>query len=320
MTWQAKYADLVKTEVDKFVATLSGADGLRDMVRKPIDEIAFKVEAKGDLARHKPWYLLPMVVCEAISGHYEGAIPACASLQLFTAAGEVFDDIEDADSPNSLSARYGSAVATNAATTLLILAERAIAHLKENGISDVVIVRVLDAVNTFYTDACIGQHRDLSLDGHLDVSEEEYLRIAGMKSASTIECACHIGALLATSNQELIDSLTVFGRNVGMASQIANDIKGITLGNDIINKRVTLPVIFALSHSGSVTHDNLMRAFDDKREAEINIAETKESLFRSGAIHYAMVKMEYYKQCASDVLVNLEKAGVNTGRLASYLE
>jgi len=151
MMWQAKRAGLVNAEIDKLLASLSGADGLRDIIRKPVDEVAFKVE--GNLARHKPWYLLPMVVCEAISGDYEPAIPACASIQLFTAAGEVFDDIEDADSPDSVSARYGPAVATNAATTLIILAERAIARLRERKVADSLTVRVLDAVNFLYSNA-----------------------------------------------------------------------------------------------------------------------------------------------------------------------
>ena len=150
--------------------------GFCDIIREPLAGVRRGIVAEA--ARYKPWYLLPLIVCEAISGHYEHAIPASAALQLFMAAGEVFDDIEDADASGSLSARYGSAIATNVATTLLILAERAITRLKGRGVADCVIVRVMDAVNSFYTTACAGQHLDLSLTSETTVSEDIYLRVA----------------------------------------------------------------------------------------------------------------------------------------------
>jgi hypothetical protein len=50
------------------------------------------------------------------------------------AAGDVFDDIEDAESTDSLLAKYGPGVAVNAATALIVLAEKAICRLKETGL------------------------------------------------------------------------------------------------------------------------------------------------------------------------------------------
>jgi geranylgeranyl pyrophosphate synthase len=85
-------------------------------------------------------------------------------LQFFMAAGDVFVDIEDNDSPQSLSAKYGSAVATNVATTLLVLGEKSIARLKEKNVDANTIVRILDATNSYYIDACTGQHMDLSFN------------------------------------------------------------------------------------------------------------------------------------------------------------
>ena len=103
------------------------------------------------------------MVSDAISGHYEQAVPAAAAIQLLKAAAEVFDDIEDADSSDSLASRYGLAAATNAATTLIILAEKAIARLKGRGVADDSIIRILDAINSYYTTACAGQHLDLCI-------------------------------------------------------------------------------------------------------------------------------------------------------------
>jgi len=254
-TWKERQAEFLRDEVETILAFLSGTVGLYDIVREGVTQGRRSLSGEG--AYDRSWSLLPMIVCEALCGDYRHALPVAAALRLLTAAAEVFDDIEDADSSSSLSARYGAPLATNAATTLLILAERAIARLKTRGVEDSIIVRVMDSVNSFYTAACAGQHLDLSLTSEMAVSEESYLRIAGMKSASTAECACYIGALLANANSELVDILGKFGHNLGMASQIANDIQGITVGNDIVKGKTTLPIIYALAQADQETCDQL---------------------------------------------------------------
>jgi geranylgeranyl pyrophosphate synthase len=273
-----------------------------------------------DGANHRSWPLLPLMVCEAISGHYEQAVPIAASLQLLLASGDVFDDIEDADSSQSLSARYGSAIATNVATTLLILAERAITRLKTRGVSDCMIIRIIDAVNSYYTIACAGQHLDLSLSLEMASSEDIYFKVTGMKSASQVECACYVGALLATENQELIDIFTIFGHNLGMAAQITNDIYGITRGSDILKQKMTLPVLYALAQTNYQAHNQLERTFVNPSESEFNPAQIKDFLFRSGAIHYATIKMEFYKLLAQGSLFKAEKAGARVEQLKLFLK
>ena len=317
-TWQKKQADLVNDEIEVILASLSDVTGFCDIIREPLAGVRRGMVT--ETASCKPWYLLPLVVCEASSGHYEHATPASAALQLFMAAGEVFDDIEDADASGSRPVRYGSAIATNVATALLILAEGAIARLKGRGVADCVIVHIMNAVNSFYTTACAGQHLDLSLTSETTVSEDTYLRVASMKSASTIECACHIGALLATASQETIDSFTLFGHNLGMASQIANDIQGITSGSDIVKHKITLPVVYALAHMEGEAHNQLEFAFSKTCESVLGPTQIRDLLFGSGAIHYAMIKMEIYKQHALDILHELEKTGSSVERLRLFLE
>jgi geranylgeranyl pyrophosphate synthase len=316
--WQKKQAELVRKEIEALLASLSDVAGLHDLVEELLSRRMRGTAAES--GRGRLWSLLPLIVCEAISGRYEHAVPAAASLGLFVAAGDVFDDIEDADSSESLLARYGSAVATNVATTLLILAERAITRLEAGGVEPHIVVRVMDVINSFYTTACAGQHLDLSLAPEAAVSEDMYLRIAAMKSASTGECACHIGALLATANQGLIDTLSRFGHNLGMATQINNDIQGIIQGTDIVHRKLTLPVVYALAQTDGEAHDRLCAAFSKQAEYSPDPNETRDLLFRAGAIHYATVKMELYKQQALDILSEAERAGANVERLKLFLE
>ncbi len=315
--WQERQADLLREEIEGLLAPLSDGGGLYDLVKEPLNKGLQGLSIEREHSHH--WPLLPLIVCEAISGHCEHGIPVAAALQLIKAAAEVFDDIEDADSSESLSAIYGSAVATNVATMLLILAEKGITRLKGRGVEDCIIVHVMDTVNSFYTTACVGQHLDLSLTPEIAVSEDIYLRVASMKSASTVECACRIGALLATANQELIDAFALFGHNLGMAAQIANDILGITRGSDIVKPRITLPVIYALTQTDGKARNQLDSTFVKQSRAVLDPTQIKDLLFRSGAIHYATIKMEFYKQRALDILSKAETAGVSVERLKLFL-
>ena len=315
---EGRQAELLRYEIEALLAHLPKTVGLYDLVKEPLEKASQGLVAGS--AHDRPWPLLPLIVCQAISGHYKQALPAAAALMLLMAAGDVFDDIEDADSSESLSARYGSAVATNVATTLLILAERAITRLEGRGVEDSVIVRVIDMVNSFYTTACAGQHLDLSLTSKAAISEDIYFTVIGMKSASTVECACHVGALLANANQESVDIFAAFGHNLGMASQIANDIQGITRGSDIMKHKITLPIIYALTQADGEAHNQLESTFVKQSGPIPDSMQIKELLFRTGAIHYAMVKIELYKQRALDFLSEAEGAGASVERLKSFLK
>lgn len=306
---------LIKSEIEVLLAPLSDRLGFKYLVREVLNKSG-SCFVTGDV--HE-WSLLPIMVCESVGGHYHRALPVSAAIQLLIAAGEIFDDIEDADSSESLSSKYGSPVATNLATTLIILAERAITLLKRKDVSDDIIVRIMDALNFLYAEACAGQHSDLTSLQDTVLTEEMYLNVAGMKSASTPACACHIGALLATEDQELIDTFTIFGYNLGMASQIANDIRGITHGRDIIEKKITLPIIYSLSHTGSEIRDRLESTYLHQYETGADHIQTRNLLFSSGAIHYAIIKIEIYKERALANLFEAESKGARVEQLGQVM-
>jgi octaprenyl-diphosphate synthase len=112
----------------------------------------------------------------------------------------------------------------------------------------------------------------------------------------------------------------MFGYNLGMASQIANDIQGITRGRDILKRKITLPVIYALSQADGEARHQLELTFSKQSESAPSPAQTRDLLFNTGAIHYATIKMELYKQQALDILSKAEGAGANVERLRLFLE
>jgi geranylgeranyl pyrophosphate synthase len=192
-------------------------------------------------------------------------------------------------------------------------------RLNARGVEDHIIVQVIDLVNSYSTTGCAGQHLDLSFNSEIGISENAYFDIISMKSAAQIECACHIGAFLATSNEELIKAFVVFGHNLGMAAQITNDIQGVLRKSDIIKRKITLPVIFALAQTEGEVRYQLELAFDKQSESIPNTTKIRDLLFHCGAIHYATVKMEFYRQRALDILAEIEKAGARVERLKLFL-
>jgi len=318
LPWQEKQTQVLRSEIDLVLAPLTNIASLCDLVKESLtqERRAFATEHENS----RPWPLLPLIICEAISGQYEVAIPVAAARQFMVAAADIFDDIEDEDSPRSLPAKYGVAAATNVATTLLILAERAVTRLKDKGVSNENVVRVMDSFNSFYATACVGQHLDLSLTPETAASEEIYLRIIELKSASQVKCACNIGALLAGADRQLIAKFSDFGYNLGMASQITNDIQGITDGKDIFNRKITLPVIYALNQTEGDIRLELETVFCKRSKHEPATSLIQDLLFRTGGIHYAVVKMELYRQKAMDILSDITKLGIVVERLKLFLE
>ncbi len=316
--WQERQAELLREEIETLLAPLSDVAGLYDLTKEPLTKPRRGLAT--DTKHDQPWPLLSLIVCEVICGHYEHALPVAAAFQLLLGAGDVFDDIEDADSSDSLLAKYGSAVATNVATTLLILAEKAITRIKEKGVADSTTVRVMDVVNSYYTTACAGQHLDLSLNLKMPLSEDMYLRVICMKSASQIECSCKVGALLANAKQELVDIFAEFGRNLGMASQITNDIQGVINGSDIAKCTITLPIIYALTQADKKARNQIGLAFRKPSKSVLNNIQIRDLLFHTCAIPYATIKMEFYRQRARDILSKMEAAGVSVERLKGFLE
>jgi geranylgeranyl pyrophosphate synthase len=267
-----------------------------------------------------PWVLLPLIFCDSIGGNCEKALPLCAALQFFMAAGDVFDDVEDSDTPLSLSSKYGTAITNNVATTLLVLGEKAIVRLKENKINDSEIVRILDIINSYYLKACTGQHLDLSHCNKLDISEKDYLDILSLKSASQIECACYTGALLATDNNELLDLFKQFGYNIGMMLQITNDIAGIINKKDIINKKITFPLVFALSQTEKAIHKKLEQYYRNQSGNELSVENISDILSNTGALHYSAIINESYRLLATEAAEKAESYGANPDKLRVFLQ
>lgn len=102
---------------------------------------------------------------------------------------------------------------------------------------------------------CAGELRQVTERGNLELSEADYFAIIDGKTAALTECCGRLGALYAGSSEEVAAKLASYGRSLGLAFQIADDVldlvgteetAGKTLGTDLAQQKLTLPVIHCL--------------------------------------------------------------------------
>ena len=145
---------------------------------------------------------------------------------------------------------------------------------------------------------------------HLDITEEIYYEIIRQKTASLIASCCSIGARSVNCSNELVDKMKLFGEKVGMAFQIKDDLFdygddeiGKPLGIDIKEKKMTLPLIYALSTASWLEKRRVISIVKNNSENPKKVTEVIEFVKKSGGIDYAKQAMNRYYAEAIDLLV-----------------
>ncbi|MDD2530733.1 MAG: polyprenyl synthetase family protein [Bacteroidales bacterium] len=125
----------------------------------------------------------------------------------------------------------------------------------------------------------LGELMQKDVSERLDYSEESYFKVISNKTAAMMEVAAEIGAMSAGAETEDIQSLKSFGYYMGLAFQIRDDIldyfpefnTGKPFGNDIKEKKITLPLIFLLNESSQKDREEILNFIkqDNKKEKDI---------------------------------------------------
>jgi octaprenyl-diphosphate synthase len=135
--------------------------------------------------------------------------------------------------------------------------------------------------------------------GNLELSEADYFDIIDGKTAELTACCCHLGALYAGATPEAVQALSRYGRSVGLAFQIADDLldlvgveksTGKSLGTDVEQQKLTLPLIYLLTHSdkGLSTRVRQILGSPDNHKREA----LRPWLIESGGLEYARRRAE----------------------------
>ncbi|BDQ01779.1 polyprenyl synthetase family protein [Ignavibacterium sp.] len=111
----------------------------------------------------------------------------------------------------------------------------------------------------------------------LDIDEETYFKVISDKTASLIETCCTIGAMSATQNETYINALKNYGHSLGMSFQIRDDIldyegsssiTGKPVGGDIKEKKITLPLIYALNKVSKQEASSIRKLLKNKHDSD----------------------------------------------------
>ncbi len=252
---------------------------------------------------------LCLLTCEAVGGGYHLAIPAACAVELVHNFTLIHDDIED----DSLERRHrptlwsiwGKPQAINAGDGMYAVAH--LAMLRTKGVSQEKVTRANLLLDEACLRLCEGQYLDIHYEGRLDISIEDYLEMVRRKTAALFECSTHIGAILGTEDESLVERFRCFGERIGLAYQIRDDVLGIwgekrAKDTDIRKRKKTLPVVYALERARGAEREKLLEIY---RQEVINEGDAKEViriLSQLGAEGYAQeMAGNYYQEALSEL-------------------
>lgn len=154
----------------------------------------------------------------------------------------------------------------------------------------------------------------------LNLDEAVYLEIIKNKTASLLSSACGAGAWSASADTLLTQKMQSFGEKVGMAFQIKDDLFDYTsqdigkpTGNDIKEKKLTLPLIFTLNNTDKKTRKEIIYIIKNENTRKSKISYITEVVTAAGGIDYTIDKMNTYKQEALDILHSFPPSGIRDG-------
>ena len=218
--------------------------------------------------------LLGLLAYQSLTGDYRPALPGAAAVELGHNFSLVHDDIEDADVERrhrpTLWALWGIPLAINAGDALFALSRLALYRLLEDGFSERRVLALMRVYDETCLALCEGQYLDITFERQADVSVEAYLEMIGKKTAALVGASVEAGAILATDEAEVVEAYRRFGYDLGMAFQMADDVKGTFWtaaesgkpeAGDVRKRKKTLPLVWALEHGTASDRARLLALY-----------------------------------------------------------
>jgi octaprenyl-diphosphate synthase len=166
---------------------------------------------------------------------------------------------------------------------------------------------------------CEGELQQVSERGNLLLTEEGYLEIIDGKTAELTACCCKLGAVYSDADPATTDQLGRYGRYLGMAFQIADDLldlvgdeatTGKSLGTDVEQQKLTLPIIRLLRDAAPETGSRLRQILTDPGNHKRELL--RPYLVGTDALEYARARAEEFSALARDELASLAPSRYRT--------
>lgn len=268
--------------------------------------------------------MLILLCAKAVGEVSDVTLHAAVGLELLHTASLVHDDVVDESAERrgqaSVNNLYGNKVAVLVGDYILSTALLHISFTHKE-----VIVRYLAELGRTLSN---GEILQLSNIHSKDFSEETYYQVIKQKTAALFEACAAIGTSSAGADDETVENAKSFGRNLGIIFQIRDDIFdyydqskiGKPTGNDMVEGKLTLPVIYALNTTNDAEMIALAHKVKDgivtKEEINRLVAFTK----ANGGIDYAEKRMwDFHAQSMALLDMDVEDGPVKDS-LKAYLD
>ena len=244
-----------------------------------------------------------------LSGYVLGErdINLAACVELIHSATLLHDDVID-ESALRRGVKTTNSIWGNESSILVgdYLLSRCFEIMVEDG--DLEILKLLSS-----TSAKIAQGEVLQLQhkGEADLLEDTYIDIINLKTASLFSAATKTGACIAGSNEKEKKALESYGKNLGLAFQIADDALdyygkdkffGKEIGKDFFEGKVTLPLIIVFQKGNDEERSFLIEIMQKEKRHEDDFSETLALIFKYKAIEASMKRAEYFVNVSYDSL------------------
>jgi octaprenyl-diphosphate synthase len=169
--------------------------------------------------------------------------------------------------------------------------------------------RVLQLLSTAVRLMSEGELLQLEKSRKLNLDESIYYEIIGGKTASLLASSCAAGASTTFENDDAIEKMRLFGEKVGMAFQIKDDLFdysseaiGKPTGNDIKEKKLTLPLIYTLNNCDAALRKKIIYIIKNQNTQKDKVDFVLEAVENFGGITYATNKMFAFRDEALEIL------------------
>jgi len=306
-----------------------------DKIKKPIEKEMAEFEAyfsrtmRSDIPllniilnyilRRKGKQMRPLLVflTAKLNGNIsEPTYVAATFIELLHTASLVHDDVvDDADERRgalSINALWNSKIAVLVGDYML---SKGMLISVEKSRFD-----MLEIVSEAVKSMSEGELLQLQKSRKLNITEKDYFRIILSKTAALIAACTACGAKSVTDNPDTIQLMKEFGENIGVAFQIKDDLldyegtglTGKAPGNDIKEKKITLPLIYALEQSSYSKKRHILNIVRNKKKSKSEIAEVISFVSEYGGMEYAEIRMNQYRDKALAILDSYPDSEIRT--------
>lgn len=269
----------------------------------------YLVNRKGKQLRPK-FVLLSARLGGPISTH---TLRAASLVELLHTATLVHDDVvDDADERRgffSVNALWKNKVAVLVGDYLL--SKGLLLSLDNN---DFQVLKILSEAVKMMSE---GELLQIEKARNLNIREDIYYEIIKGKTASLLSSACGAGACTTFNDPDQVQKLKLFGEKTGMAFQIKDDLfdygsanVGKPTGNDIKEKKLTLPLIYTLNNCDKATRNKIIYIVKNNNTDQNKVKYVIDAVHNTGGIEYATKKMFAFRDEALTILHEFEQTEI----------